>query len=85
MDKIIKIDNFVLCAICHKRQATILCDFPTGRVKNFHMRNSDGTTDFENSFKEYTTTCDNPVCSKCAVEIKPGIHFCKKCYEKLKE
>lgn len=85
MGELIKVKNFELCSICHKREATLLCDFPIGRIKNFHMRLPNGLTDYENSFKEYAITCDKRICSKCAVDIGNGLCFCKDCYEKIRK
>jgi hypothetical protein len=84
MGKVIEVGELHACSICHKRQATILCDMPTGRIKTMHMRLPNGLTDYENSFKEYTTTCDKAVCEECATEINPGVHFCCECLLKLK-
>jgi hypothetical protein len=56
---------------------------PDGRVKTMHMRKSDGTTDYENSFKEFTRTCDKAICSDCSVQVNSGIHFCKDCIKKF--
>ena len=83
MGEVVEVGSFQKCSICHKKQATLLCDMPDGRVKTMHMRKSDGTTDYENSFKEYTKTCDKAICVDCAVEVNPGIHFCKHCMSKL--
>jgi hypothetical protein len=84
MGKVIEVETFQKCAICHKRQATLLCDMPSGRTKTMHMKKPDGTTDYENSVKEYTNTCDEAICSDCSIEVTPGIHFCKQCMTKLK-
>ncbi len=84
MGEVIKVDNFTICSICKKRKATILCDMPTSRVHNLHLRNDDNSTDYKNSFKQYTETCDSPVCEKCALEVGGDIHFCKLCADKLK-
>ena len=70
--------------ICRKRKAEFLCDMPVGRMRTLHFKNDDVTTDYENSFKWLTNTCDKSICSKCATEIAGDIHFCKKCIEKLK-
>ena len=83
MGQVIKVDTFEKCFICRKRQARYLCDMPIARVKNNHI-SYNGKTDYENSFKEYTVTCDKSICEKCSIEINKDIHFCKKCYEKLK-
>lgn len=84
MGDVIKVDDYELCSICRKRQAKFLCDMPVSRVKNLHLKLPDGSTDYENSFREYTETCDKAVCERCSVEIGNGIHFCKKCIGKLK-
>ena len=85
MGEVIKVENFELCSICHKREATLLCDFPIGRTKTFHMKLPNGLTDYNNSFKEYTITCNRPICKECAVNIGNGLHFCKDCYERLRK
>lgn len=84
MGEVIEVGKFISCNICRKRKATLLCDMPIGRSQTMHVRNLDGTTDSENSFKEYTQTCDREICEKCAIEVNNGIHFCKTCYSKLK-
>ena len=83
MGDVIKVGKFIKCSICGKRQATILCDMPKGSVKNLHWKNSDGTTDYKNSFKEYTKTCDREVCEKCCKEVGHDRHICKICIEEL--
>lgn len=72
------------CNICRKKKAEFLCDMPTGRMRTLHIKNEDGTTDYENSFKWITVTCDKNICRNCSIEIAGDIHFCKKCVEKLK-
>ena len=84
MGKVIEVGEFKRCIICKKRQATLLCDMPVGRIKNMHFKLPNGLTDYENSFKEYTNTCDREICEKCAIEVNSGIHFCKICLSKLK-
>ena len=93
MGEVIDVGEFHTCSICHKRQATLLYDMPIGRVKNLHLSTTkklvDGTyfksTDYHNSFKEHTLTCDRDVCDKCSKEISIGVHFCKMCLSKLKD
>lgn len=84
MGEVVEVGKFISCSICHKRQATLLCDMPLGLEKTMHMRLENGLTDYENSFKEFTITCDKPICEKCAVEVNPEIHFCKSCIEGMK-
>ncbi|WP_409229177.1 hypothetical protein [Gudongella sp. SC589] len=84
MGDVIEVGKFVPCDICKRRQATLLCDMPIMINKSLHRKKPDGTTDYENSFKEYTQTCDREICEKCAIEVNSGIHFCKICYSKLK-
>jgi ribosomal protein L40E len=57
---------------------------PIGRAKNLHWKLPNGLTDFENSFKESTVTCDKPICEKCATEVSKGAHICKDCGKKIK-
>lgn len=85
MGEVVKPEHFISCSICHKRQAKLLCDMPISRTKNLHLKLPNGLTDYENSFKEYTSTCDRAICEKCAVEVGDGLHFCKKCISELKE
>lgn len=82
MEEVIKVGKFIPCVICRKRQATLMCDMPIARIKNLHVK-VDGLTDFNESFKEYTDTCDKAICEYCAKEVNPGIHFCKDCLTKL--
>jgi hypothetical protein len=85
MGEVIEVGKFQSCTICHKRQATLLCDMPIGRIKNLHWKLPNGLTDYDNSFKEYTKTCDKPICEKCSKEVNQGVHFCKICLSKLKD
>jgi hypothetical protein len=85
MRKVIEVGEFIPCSICKKRQATLLCDMPMGKIKNLHIKLPNGLTDYENSYKEYMDTCDREICDKCAVEVNPGVHFCKICMSKLKD
>ena len=71
------------CQICGKRKAEFLCDMPKGRAKMLHIKNPDGTTDYKNSFKSYTRTCDKRICDKCAVYLGNDIHFCKGCMKNI--
>lgn len=84
MGNAIEVGEFISCNICRKRKATLLCDMPVMIYKNMHWKNQDGTTDYVNSFKQGTFTCDRQICEKCAIEVNSGIHFCKICYSKLK-
>lgn len=72
------------CDICHKRKAEFLCDMPIFRSKTLHLKKENGVTDYENSFKWVTHTCDAKICRKCAVEVGGDIHFCKRCMSKLR-
>lgn len=86
MDKIKEIlSSEQRCSICHKRKAEYLCDMPTARVKLLHIKRENGVTDYANSFKWTTLTCDRKVCKECTVEVGADIHFCKRCIKKLKE
>ena len=73
------------CDICRKRKAEFLCDMPEGRILTLHIRKLDGSTDYENSYKWITTTCDAKICKECAVEVGNDIHFCMKCFERIKK
>lgn len=84
MGDVIKVGEIKVCRICKKKQAKFLCDMPNGRFKNMHIKKENGITDYENSFKWETSTCDVEVCEKCAIEIGNDIHFCKRCIERLK-
>lgn len=84
MDKIKKILSAdERCDICHKRKAEFLCDMPIFRSKMFHLKKENGVTDYENSFKWTTHTCDRKICVKCAVEVGGDIHLCECCMKKL--
>lgn len=82
MNKVVKI--YDRCDICHKRKVEFLCDMPTFRSKMLHLKKENGVTDYENSFKWITHTCDRKICRKCAVEVGGDIHFCKCCMDKLR-
>lgn len=71
------------CQICGKRKAEFLCDMPKAKTKMLHIKNSDGTTDYKNSFKIYMRTCDKKICDKCAVDLGNDIHFCKNCMNNI--
>ena len=85
MGEVVEVGEITVCAICHKRKAKYLCDMPKSRGKTLHLKKENGVTDYENSFKWFTDTCDLPICEKCAVEVGGDIHFCKWCIEKLKQ
>ena len=85
MNEVTYIDEYVKCSICNKRKATLLCDMPKQQIMHFHVKLPIGETDFKNSFKKTTITCDNPICEKCATQVGAGIHFCKSCVTTLKE
>lgn len=84
MGEVVEIPQYEICTICRKRKAEYLCDMPTGRAKMLHLKKPNGVTDYENSFKWYTITCDRAICKECAIEIGNDIHFCKKCMKKIK-
>lgn len=84
MGEVIEVGEITACSICHKRKAEILCDMPRSRGKTLHIKKPNGVTDYENSFKWTTSTCDRPICKECAVEVGGDIHFCKACVAKLK-
>lgn len=73
------------CDICHKRKAEFLCNMPMFRGKMMHLKKENGVTDYENSFKWTTLTCDRKMCSKCATEVGGDIHFCKRCVDRLRK
>lgn len=73
------------CDICRKKKAEFLCDMPTFRSKMLHLKKENGVTDYENSFKWTTHTCDRKICRECAVEVGGDIHFCKCCMDKLRQ
>lgn len=83
--------NFNKCDLCRRRKATLLCDMPKRVVKNLHITTRkkllDGTyvtkTDYENSFKQTTLTCDTQICERCSVLVGDGVHFCRECISKL--
>ena len=85
MGDVVEVGEITVCAICHKKQARFLCDMPISRGKTLHIKKENGVTDYENSFKWHTSTCDLPICITCAVEVGNDIHFCKDCVSKLKQ
>lgn len=66
-------DDTPMCVFCQKREATLLCDFPTGVF----------ATSLD--FKTHRTTCDRPICERCAIHIADDTDFCPKCIEDLRE
>ena len=84
MGNVIEVGEIKICSICHKRQAKYLCDMPVGRIKTSHLKKSNGVTDYENSFKWSTYTCDREICEECAISLGNDIHFCKECMERIK-
>jgi hypothetical protein len=76
--------EWIKCQICGKKLATKQCDMPIRRGKHLHLKKENGLTDYENSFKEYTTTCDRYICDKCAVSVGDGIDFCLDCFKRIK-
>ena len=74
-----------MCSICGKRMATKLCDAPIGRsrfVGNPPIRN--GVPQLQVPM-EWVITCDRAVCDRCAIEIIPGIDFCRVCMRRIAE
>lgn len=71
------------CDVCHKRKAEYLCDMPINRSHPLHLRVG-GKTDYQNSFKWITNTCDKKICKECAVDMSGDIHFCKDCIKRIK-
>ena len=74
MGDVVNVGEITVCTICHKRQAKLLCDMPTGIISTTSRK-----------FGTFTATCDKEICSECAVEVRGGIHFCKDCVSKLKQ
>lgn len=85
MEKIINFDDSQICVICRKKKAEFLCDMPTNRMQPLHLHKENGVTDYENSFKWFTVTCDNPICKECAIEVGNDIHFCIGCADRFKK
>ena len=52
------------CWFCHKRKATLLCDFVVGWVQT--------TIDF----RKTPQTCDRRICEQCAIHLGGDTHFC---------
>lgn len=74
------------CSICGKKRGKFLCDFPLARVQNMHLRDEKtGETDYKNSFKIWTRTCDRLICEDCVIDMGDGIHICKKCSARFLE
>lgn len=73
----------VACSVCKKKEATKLCDFPVGRARYVghpprylmeQVKRSDIA--WKKLDMEWTMTCDRPLCSECAIEMRNGIDFC---------
>lgn len=73
-----------LCAFCHRRPATKLCDAPTGRFR--WMGHPPGRFFYEIEGKplEWTMICNRPICDECATELGGEIDFCPRCMERIK-
>ncbi len=63
----------IICEECHKREATILCDYDIGY-----------NIDLEGRGKVKRVTCDKKLCIKCATKID-NKDYCKKHIKALKQ
>lgn len=83
MPTIIPFLNGPICSVCHKRQATRLCDFPIGtthyighppRAQMFEAQNINIA--WKKVEMDKTITCDKPLCDECAIKMGNQIDFC---------
>lgn len=85
MDEVIKLEE--LCSVCHKKKATLLCDYIV------HEWRFAGHPPFKYTEDVYTgeiykelsdipisgvQTCDRKICSDCATKFN-GLDLCPKC------
>ncbi len=69
-----------LCSYCGSRPATKLCDMPVHRHSFVgHVPIGAGI-----SKSSYVSTCDRPVCDKCATSVGYDIDFCPDCMEHIR-
>lgn len=65
------------CAICKKRQATLLCDYVTDYYSRAPILvNGTYKAYVDANSGPHTDTCDLPMCSNCAKHITGGVDFC---------
>jgi len=75
----------VECRICKIRKATTLCDFPKARCYSVgHPPKVNGVVNLKEPMI-WTTTCDRPMCEKCAIHMGNDIHICIYCSKQLIE
>jgi hypothetical protein len=75
-----EVSNFPenICQSCKKREATLLCDKVLG------TRHYCGHPPKNNGKMNEIITCDNKICTKCAVNID-GMDVCPGCLRKIKK
>ncbi len=67
------------CQVCHKREATRLCDKILGEFTFAGHPPKGSGLPLHNIM-----TCDRPICDKCAVNIG-GMDLCPKCLNEIKK
>lgn len=83
MNTIIPFPTGLICTVCHKRQATRLCDFPIGRTHYIGHPPRSQMSEAQNANVAWkkvqmdkTITCDKPLCDECAIHMQNNIDFC---------
>lgn len=75
-----------LCAVCKKREATVLCDaiIGTSRFAGHPPRShihQHGENMFSDVPMQKNITCDLPMCGKCATKVTPYMDLCPTHYK----
>ena len=67
--------NAVLCSVCRKRKAIVLCDAIIGNMRYAgHPPKVNGV--FSNEPMESAITCDKPMCSRCTTKVTEHMDLC---------
>ena len=76
--------NAILCKVCKKRKAIVLCDAITGHSKYVgHPPRIDGIIDYKFPM-ESVITCDKPMCARCTTKVTEYMDLCPECAKGIK-
>ena len=83
MPNVVPFPTGTICSVCHKRQATRLCDFPIGTThyighppRYLMQQAQNANIAWLKIEMSKTITCDKPLCDICAIQISNNIDFC---------
>lgn len=71
--------NAILCKVCKKRKAVVLCDAIKGHSRFVgHPPRINGVIDYKTPM-EYAETCDKPMCARCTTKVNKYTDLCPEC------